>query len=316
MIGYHLGDGPVSKIVVVDDNLIIVKILTGLLTEAGYDAFGMTETVDVLDKIAAYGPDMIILDVVMPGINGYDLCRILRNDTRTSHLPIIMLTSRGDVDDKVEGLEAGADDYIVKPFEPAEVLARVKTHLRRAKQQKCFSPLTGLPGNVIIEEEIKKCLSRPGFTFAILYLDLDNFKAYNDNYGFIKGDELLRAVSNILRDTVQQTAPLHSFVGHIGGDDFIIVVPAEALEASCTAIIKQVDEVMPSFYNDDDKARGYVTATSRTGEVKQFPLVTISIAAITNKKNPPASVEQVGELAAMLKKKAKDIPGSVFVSNE
>ncbi|MDW7649948.1 MAG: response regulator [Bacillota bacterium] len=304
------------KIAVIDDNTTIVKILSDLLSQEGYSVYGMSDATDGLEKIAGFSPDLIILDVIMPEVDGYDLCRILRNDTRTSHLPVIMLTSQSDVDDKVAGLEAGADDYIVKPFEPAEVLARVKSQLRRSKQQKCFSPLTGLPGNVIIQEEINKCLSRSDFRFSILYLDLDNFKTYNDTYGFIKGDELLRATSNILRETVQRIAPLHSFVGHIGGDDFIVVIPADQMEETCTSVIAQINAAMPEFYNEADRQRGFVTARDRSGQEKQFPLVTISIAAITNKNAPLTDLHQIGELAAALKKKAKALPGSVFVVNE
>lgn len=304
------------KIIIIDDNTTIVKVLSGLLTEAGFDVMGLTDPGGAMGKILAFAPDLIVLDVIMPGISGYDLCRMLRNDTRTAHLPVMMLTSRGDVDAKVEGLEAGADDYIVKPFEPAEVLARVKTQLRRAKQEKCFSPLTGLPGNTIIEEEIRKYISLADVQFAILYLDLDNFKAYNDNYGFLKGDELLRAVSNILRDVVQHNAPLHSFVGHIGGDDFIVVVPADSLEEICKTIIAEVDRQMPQFYNEEDIQKGYVVAQDRYGVERHFPLVTISIAALSNKFSHLENLEQVGEMAALLKKKAKTLPGSVYVTNE
>ena len=304
------------KVAIIDDSATIVKMISDLLSRDGYTVFGMNTTTDALERIVRFSPDLIILDVVMPEICGYDLCRIFRNDTRTSHLPIILLTSRSDLDDKVTGLEAGADDYIVKPFEAAEVLARLKTHLRRAYQQKSFSPLTGLPGNVIIQEEIKKCLSRSDLPSAILYLDLDNFKSFNDTYGFVKGDEMLRSTSNILRQTIQDISPLHSFVGHIGGDDFIIVIPAEWMKTACNSIIEQINETMPTFYNEEDRKRGYVSCHDRRGIMQQFPLVTISIAAITNKNSTLTKLDEIGELAAKLKKKAKDTPGSAFVSNE
>lgn len=305
-----------SKIAVIDDSATIVTILSDLLTKAGYDVFGLSDATDAFDRLVLFSPDLIILDVVMPAMNGYDLCRIIRNDTRTAHLPVVMLTSRGDVNDKVEGLEAGADDYIVKPFEPAEVLARVKTHLRRAKQHKCFSPLTGLPGNMIIEEEIKKCLTRPDFSVAILYLDVDNFKAYNDNYGFVRGDELLRTISNILRDSVQRISPLNSFVGHIGGDDFIALVPAEVMHDVCQAVISEITAATPQFYSPKDQMQGYVVAQDRFGEVKKFPLITVSISVITNQVHNLTDISQLGELAARLKKKAKEVPGSVYIVNE
>ncbi|MCW3491044.1 GGDEF domain-containing response regulator [Dethiobacter alkaliphilus] len=302
------------KITVIDDSITIVKMLTDLLTQDGHQVCGMTGAEDALDKVVGFAPDLIILDVIMPDVNGYDLCRMLRNDTRTSHLPIMMLTSRGEVTDKVAGLEAGADDYIVKPFEPQEVLARIRTHLRRAKQHKSFSPLTGLPGNQIIEEEIKKCLSSSDLNVAILYLDLDNFKAYNDTYGFIKGDEMLRTVSDVLRESVQKTSPLHSFVGHIGGDDFIVVVPTEKTKETCSTIINEVDKKVPSFYNEQDKANGFVVTTDRLGQAARFPLVTLSIAAITNPDGNNVDYEQISLLSAALKKKAKELPGSAFVT--
>lgn len=304
------------KIALIDDSITIVNILSDLLTANGYQVFGLTDPRDALEEIVFNRPDLIILDVIMPGINGYDLCRVLRNDTRTSHLPVLLLTSRSDIVDKVAGLEAGADDYIVKPFEPAEVLARVRTHLRRATQQKCFSPLTGLPGNVIIEAEIKKRLLQPDSTFAVLYLDLDNFKSYNDTYGFVKGDELLRTTANIFRNCIQRQSPLQSFVGHVGGDDFIAIVTVEVMHQVCRSVITEFDATVGSFYNEADLNRGYIVARDRQGKVRHFPLVTVSIAAISGKQQKLTDILQIGELAASLKRRAKEHRCSIYVSNE
>lgn len=212
-----------NKVLVIDDDRFMVRVISDCLEKEGFAVNGAYDFNSAMDKIYSNAPDIILLDVVLPEMNGVEICRLLRNDTRTSHVPIIMLTSKVEVEDKVAGLDAGADDYITKPFDCLELIARVKTHLRRAKQEKSFNPLTELPGNILIEEEIKKRVNDVKKKFAVLYVDLDNFKAYNDVYGFLKGDEVIKFVAHILKKNINELGNPDDFIGHIGGDDFIAI---------------------------------------------------------------------------------------------
>src|SRR5215211_6720402 len=181
-------------------------------------------------------PDLVLIDLMMPQMDGYEAIRQLRNDTRTAHLPMLILTAKSTLDDVVTGFETGADDYITKPFNIPELLARIKGHLRRASQQPVRNPLTGLPGNVLLTEELKYRLKRPD-RFAYLYVDLDNFKAFNDTYGPARGDRVIKLLAEVLVEQVQAHGSGNDFIGHIGGDDFAVLTGPDILDDLCQSII-------------------------------------------------------------------------------
>ena len=303
-----------AKVLVVDDDKFMIRVITDCLQKDGFTVDGAVDFNSAMEKIYQDTPDIILLDVVLPKLNGYEICRLLRNDTRTSHVPIIMLTSKIQVEDKVAGLEAGADDYITKPFDNLELVARVKTHLRRAKQVKSFNPLTGLPGNILIEEEIKRRINEGKF-FSVLYLDLDNFKAYNDVYGFLKGDEVIKFVAHILNKNVKELGNNEDFVGHIGGDDFISITTPPKADAISKSIINQFDSTISLFYSSEDRRKGYIITKDRTNQEIKYPFMSISIAVVSNKKRVIDSHWQVAEIAAEMKKFAKSKMGSVCVQD-
>ncbi|WP_418792485.1 response regulator [Phosphitispora sp. TUW77] len=303
-----------AKILVVDDDRFMLRVIHDCLQKEGFLVESATDFNTAMDKIYHSTPDVILLDVVLPKLNGYEICRLLRNDTRTSHIPIIMLTSKVQVEDKVAGLEAGADDYITKPFDTLELVARVRTHLRRSKQEKSFNPLTGLPGNILIEEEIKQRL-KDETVFAVLYLDLDNFKAYNDVYGFLKGDEVIKFVAHLLSKNIKELGNYDDFIGHIGGDDFIAITVPDKVDKICKSIICQFDSTIALFYSAEDRRKGYIVTRDRINQEIEIPLMTISIAVVSNDKRFIDSHWQVAEIAAEMKKYAKSKPGSVYVKD-
>jgi DNA-binding response OmpR family regulator len=306
----------VSKILIIDDDKFIVRVVSDRLNKEGFEVTTAMDSVSGLNAVYESTPDIILLDVILPGgKNGTEICRLLRNDTRTSHVPIIMLTSRRESDDIVSGLEAGADDYITKPFDTNELVARIKTHLRRAKQEKSFNPLTGLPGNLLIEEQIKARVSQPNLPFAVLYLDLDNFKAYNDIYGFLKGDEVIKLLAHIVAQCIKDQGNRDDFVGHIGGDDFIAITTPDKVGIVCPAIISQFDSTIPLFYSLEDRKRGHIITYDRKDKEVEYPLVSLSIAVVTNDKRPLITHWQVAEIASELKRFAKTLPGSNFVKD-
>src|SRR4026208_466136 len=219
---------PESSLVVADDP-DIARFVEVNLRSAGYEVAVAGDGEEALDKAAELRPDLVLLDVMMPRIDGFEVAQRLRRSPQTANTSIIMLTAKALSADKVTGLQAGADDYIIKPFDPIELLARVKGTLRRAKEMRNLSPLTGLPGNIRIQEEIERMV-REESPFAVLYADLDNFKAYNDQKAFVQGDGLIQATARIIQDAIVHINTREGFVGHVGGDDFVAVVDPDVAE--------------------------------------------------------------------------------------
>ncbi|TMK51953.1 MAG: diguanylate cyclase, partial [Actinobacteria bacterium] len=248
-----------------------------------------------------------ILDVMMPKLDGYQVCQRLRTDGRTSGVCIIMLTAKSMSADKVLGLTAGADDYISKPFDPMELVARVKTTLRRTREMRSVSPLTGLPGNVQIEAEMQRRVA-DGETFAVLWLDLDNFKAFNDRYGFIRGDSAINYLATVLREATTDD----QFIGHIGGDDFVVLTSADDCETLSQAIVARFDKDVKDLYDPEDATRGTVVVTDRLGRELEYPLLSVSIGAATNEHHPVKDYRELVEVATEMKSFSKKRPGSVY----
>jgi diguanylate cyclase (GGDEF)-like protein len=246
-----------ETILVVDDDPDIARFVEVNLRSAGYDVSVASDGEEALERAGTLRPDLVLLDVMMPRIDGFEVAQRLRRNPQTSNTSIIMLTAKALSTDKVLGLTAGADDYIIKPFDPIELLARVKGTLRRAKEMRNLSPLTGLPGNIRIQEEIERMV-REDHPFAVLYSDLDNFKAYNDQKGFVRGDRLIQATARIIQDAVVEFAGSDGFVGHVGGDDFVAVVPPDIAEEVAKRIVERFDGEIRDFYEKEDLERGYV----------------------------------------------------------
>ncbi len=302
-------DGPAERVLIVEDDTFISRLLEVELSAVGFDVRVAADGEQALAAALEECPDLVLADVMMPHMDGFELTRRLRGDPRTEGVSIIMLTARGLQADKLEGLTAGADDYIVKPFENDELVARVRGVLRRAKYNKAESPLTGLPGNIRIEDEIQARIDI-GEDFALLYLDLDNFKAYSDRYGFVRGDETLRATGHLIRDAAREVGGASAFVGHIGGDDFVVVTTTELAGPIAEEVMARFDRAAPSFYDADDAARGYIESEDRAGVFQRFPLLSISIGTATTAARRFAHRAEAVAVATELKNFAKRTPGS------
>jgi diguanylate cyclase (GGDEF)-like protein len=303
-----------SEILVVEDDAFLARLLTVELSSSGYRTRVAHDGEEALEAAFERCPDLVLADVMMPKLDGFELVRRLRADPRTEAVSIILLTARGQQADKLAGLSAGADDYIVKPFDNEELLARVAGVLRRAEYMRSQSPLTGLPGNVRIEDEIQARVDL-GQPFAVLYLDLDNFKAYSDRYGFVRGDEALRSTGLLVREAAKGVAGARTFVGHIGGDDFVVVCDPEQAEAVAREVIRRFDAMAPSLYDEQDRARGGIDAEDRQGNVRRFPLLTVSIGiASTDARRFAHRAEAVG-IATDLKNLAKRDAASSYATD-
>src|SRR5438874_4516034 len=237
-----------ESVLVVDDDPDVARFVEVNLRSAGYDVTVASDGEEALERAVELRPDLVLLDVMMPKLDGFEVAQRLRRDARTSSTSIIMLTAKALSSDKVLGLSTGADDYIIKPFDPVELLARVKGTLRRAREMRARSPLTGLPGNIRVQEEIRRRVAEEQ-RFALLYADLDHFKAYNDNYGFVRGDRAIQALARLVTETVHEIAGPAGFVGHVGGDDFVVLVEPDHAEVLAKSLCQRFDELAPSLYD-------------------------------------------------------------------
>lgn len=308
------GPAHTETVLVVDDDPIIARLLEIELLSAGYEVKLSTNGDDALEISREKRPDLILLDVMLPGMDGFEVARQLRADPRTVAVSIIMLTATGLSASRLEGLSAGADDYIVKPFDTPELLARVKGVLRRAREMRAHSPLTGLPGYIRIEEEIERRIEA-GEEFAALYADLDNFKAYNEHYGFDRGDEVLRTAGNMIRDVAGEIAGPDTFVGHVGADDFMIVTTSEHAPQIADRLIEVFDGQAGTFYDEVDAEKGYIEIENRRGDMQRYPIVSISIGVSSTDRREFSHYAEVVAVAAEMKEFTKRTPGSVWAAD-
>jgi diguanylate cyclase (GGDEF)-like protein len=300
-----------ETILVVDDDPDIARFVEVNLRSAGYDVAVASDGEEALQRASEMRPDLVLLDVMMPRIDGFEVAQRLRRNPVTANTSIIMLTAKALSTDKVLGLTAGADDYIIKPFDPIELLARVKGTLRRAKEMRNLSPLTGLPGNIRIQEEIERMV-RDGHSFAVLYCDLDNFKAYNDQKGFVRGDRLIQSTARIIQDAVAEFAGMEGFVGHVGGDDFVAITPPDVAEEVAKRIVERFDAQVHEFYEAEDLERGFVEVEDRKGVLQRLPLVGVSSGIATTTTRRFAHYGEAVAVATEMKQFAKRESGSSY----
>jgi diguanylate cyclase (GGDEF)-like protein len=304
-----------KKILIIDDTELMVRYIADILKAADYDVVSASNGLEGIQKVREEKPDLVILDVIMPGMDGFEVCKALRDDESNNLMPIIMLTAQDDEDNKLTGLELGADDYIIKPFNPREFTSRVRNTLKRIDRNRWANPLTGLQGNLELQAEINHRIAKKQ-TFCVIYADLDNFKAYNDVYGFFSGDTAIRLTAHIIWNSVHLKGTNRDFIGHVGGDDFVVISAPECADAICENIIRDFSEKILELYSQEDREKGYILTTDRQGQVRKYPIMSISIGVVSNEHRELDNHIQVAEVSAELEKKAKALPGSVYVKDQ
>jgi PleD family two-component response regulator len=300
-------------VLVVDDDRNLRTIISTNLQIAGFDVIGAADGAQALALLDSGAPDVVLLDVTMPVMDGYATLRKIRRHPAASHVPVIILTGTTNVD-AAKSLEAGADDFISKPFSPQEMLARVRAKVRRANVDASLQPLTRLPGNVAIEYEIRRRFEARE-AWAVIYADLDNFKGYNDVYGFTHGDDAIRLVASTIADAIRASGDETDFLGHIGGDDFIVVSTPPRVEQLARTIVELFDRAVPTLYEPADRARGWIDSKDRRGRSVRYPLMSLSLAVVTP-TSQISTYQQIGEVAAELKKYAKARDGSYIAMDK
>jgi len=301
-----------QRILVVEDDTNIRQVLKLQLEGAGYDVGAVEDGLKALEEVSRNLPDLILLDIMMPKMDGYEVCRRLKANFETSRIPVIMLTAKSTPIEKVEGFECGANDYVTKPYIAKELLARVKAVLHWSRTQRAASPLTGLPGNVSIEKEATDRINS-GIPFAYAVCDIDVFKSYNDRYGHQRGDEALKMTASILLKAVEERGTGKDFVGHFGGDDFVYITSPGSAEAIGQQVTREFDKRVRFLYNEEDRKRGCLEVKNRRGEMEHFPLLSITIAVVISDSYDIKHFAQLSDVASQLKTLGKSQMGSVVV---
>lgn len=305
------------KILIADDEFTIHSLCRRIFTAPEYSLVSVFNGEDALDVAIREKPDLILLDLTMPQVTGEVVLRRLRENFSTQRTPVVIVSGDADVTRKVSGLEAGANDYVTKPFNVDELRARVRSILDRHENELSANPLTGLPGSPAIQKQVSRRVES-GEPFALLYIDIDNFKAINDVYGYLKGDEVIGFVSSLLIYLQGSRPSSNDFVGHIGGDDFVYLCAVQDWELVARRLTEEFDARIPSFYGVEERRRGFITCQNRKGESEQFRIASLSVAVVTNERITYGHYAEVIKTASEIKKFLKTRPdrsGSLFMKD-
>ena len=305
----------VHEIYIIDNNNELIENLKESfkreLDEFNFKTVQTSEIEVALKNI----PSLIIIDEDKTDVNIVEFCKSIRSNEDNSITPIIVVSSNRDREHVVNVLKTDVEYYIKKPLHEEYFYYTIKNIVGLLAKNRRVSPLTGLPGNVQIQTEMKKRLLNKD-TFAMLYFDLDNFKAYNDVYGFANGDEIIKFTARTMSKHIHQLDSSESFIGHIGGDDFVAIIEPTDYDKLCQNIIAEFDKLVVDFYNEVDVERGYVEVANRRGIIEQFPLTSISIAVLEVDSKIYKTTLEIGEVAGQVKHKAKAVLGSTYVINK
>lgn len=299
-----------KRILVGDGDLVNANLLTYGLEKEGFDTICAYSGEEVLEKVYDFYPDLILLNVYLPDIVVTNVCRRCKNDPRSSYIPIITFGAK-NASEEIRILESGADGHITNIFDSKKLTSYINTYLRRTDYERSLDPLTSLPGNFFIKEEIKKRINQQE-KFAVLYSDLENLNAFNKVYGFFQGDEVVKLTAEIINETIKNIGNPTDFIGHRGGDDFVVITSPDKVDSICSKIISDFDEKIKSLYLPEDISNGYITIQEKDKAHSIYPIMTISIGVVTNEKIKIDNYFQVNELALEAKEEAKALPGSSY----
>jgi GGDEF domain-containing protein len=280
------------------------------LADVGLAVERVTSADDLMARCLRGRPRLVMIDARADAGNAARACRRLKTDSYSAVIPTVLLC-RGAEGEMEQCFAAGADEVLTNSTPISEVRSRLNAALLRSDRDVHVHPSTRLPGTDIIETWITQRLAT-GELFAVSYADLDHFKEFNDRYGYHEGDRVIRVLARILHDVVKGLCGEEGFVGHIGGDDFIFIIPAHAVQSVCSEVVSVFDLLVPFQYSESDRKAGYFFGKDRRGQLHRVPLMTLSIGVVTNERRPFSSATQVSELATEMKAYAKSLTGSVF----
>jgi DNA-binding response OmpR family regulator len=286
-----------ARLLVVEDDLDISQMLNIYFSGLGYDVDVAPRGEEALEKTRQIMPHLIVLDIMLPDIDGYEVCRRLRINTRTSHIPIIFLTQKDERSDKLQGLELGADDYITKPFDIEELRLRVQNAIARAERESLTDPQSGLPSGKLIEDQLRKLIREKNW--ALLDIKINQLDGFKEAYGFIAANDVLRFTGMLLGDVLDEIGTnTFDFVGHAGGDNFIIISDFESSGKLIPNLKIKYSESIKTHYNFMDRDQGHLLIKADNGDERKIPLMTLSIGVVSPSTHQFGDIREITELAA------------------
>ncbi len=296
-----------GRILVVEDDPDVSKMLKIYFDSQGYEVLTEMRGGDSLETCAKKIPNVVVLDINLPDMDGYEVCRELRGNLRTKHIPIIFLNQKDERSDKIKGLELGADDYITKPFDIEELKLRVQGAIRRATYENLTNPTTSLPSGKLIEEHLKAIKSKQDWT--MLYIGIYDMEAFKEIQGIVAIDDVLRFVANVLTETIEKHGTLNDFIGHAGSNDFIVVTRPETAKTICQEVTARFAKEVQVFYPFTVRQKGKVVYTDGQGRQKEAPFMSLAVATLNSEAEGPfADIRQITEIAAEIRRQSPGCP--------
>jgi PleD family two-component response regulator len=285
-----------ARLLIVEDDNDISNMLHIYFAGQGFEVDVAPRGSVALEKSRHNLPHLIILDIMLPDIDGFEVCRILRTNTRTSHVPIIFLTQKDERSDKLAGLELGADDYITKPFDIEELKLRVQRAISRAEQQSLTDPRSGLPAGRLIEEQLRKIIRQQNW--AYMDVRVNHYDPFKEAYGFVAGDDVLRFTAMLIGEVLDELGTTNDFIGHAGGDNFIIITAEEIAPAIREKLKSRFAEEVLSHYSFIDREQGFIRAVNKDGKPEEAPLMKLAIGIVSPTEYQFADIREITEMAA------------------
>jgi len=286
-----------ARLMIVEDDIDISNMLRIYFSSQGYDVDTALRGGDALEKTRSSMPHLIVLDIMLPDINGYEVCRQLRTTTRTSHIPVIFLTQKDERSDRLQGLELGADDYITKPFDIDELKLRVQNAIARSERESLTDPQTGLPAGRMIEDQLRRSIRQPK-GWALLDVRLNSFEPFKNLYGFIAANDVLRFTAMLIGEVVDELGTANDFLGHAGGDNFIIITSDDRVQALKQRLKTRFRDEVQTHYNFMDRQQGFILSPDENGKQIQAPFMTLAAGVVSPATHYFADIREITELAA------------------
>lgn len=259
------------KILIVEDDLDVAEMLNAYFRVQGYDVFTVNWGEDGVRAGQTNLPDLVILDIRLPDIDGFEVARRLRSDRRTHDIPIIFLTEKRERMDRLQGFEVGADDYITKPFDVQELRLRVRNALKRVNQGSLTNPVSGLPEGPLVEERLSDAIHKSGW--SLLHVSIDHLESFREAYGFVASDDVLRAVSLMIQNTLKEIGSPDDFLGHISPTDFVVVISSASMPAFQDRIRSRLEQSLDYFYPIKDREQASRQPDRLLVKVTEIPSV-------------------------------------------
>jgi PleD family two-component response regulator len=285
-----------ARLLIVEDDIDIGNMLRIYFNSQGYEVDVAVRGAEALEKTRQVMPHLIVLDIMLPDIDGYEVCRNLRTTTRTSHIPVIFLTQKDERSDKLQGLELGADNYITKPFDIEELKLYVQNAIARSERESLTDPQSGLPSGRLIEDQLRKVIRQKDWAF--MDVRINNFDPFKDVYGFIAATDVLRFTGMLLGEVVDELGSANDFIGHAGGDNFVIITSSEKSSTVRQRMKTRFAEEVQTQYNFMDRQQGYILAPDENGTMQQAQLMTLAVGVVSPSTHVFSDIREITELAA------------------